>query len=310
MTRTGGGRSRPAGSSPAGVSQGTFDVAKVLVLGAGGMLGHTLLRFLAESPGVVAVGSVRSAAVPEGMPPEIARRVETGVDATDEAALRALLATTRPDAVVNCVGLIKQRPDGQDPERTIIVNALVPHLVARLSAEAGARLIHLSTDCVFSGAAGNYTEDSVPDAVDFYGRSKLLGEVVDGDAVTLRTSIIGPEIGSGLGLLAWFLGQTGPVPGYRRAIFSGLPTVELARVIRDHVLPFPELHGLYHVSAQPISKLDLLGLVKTAYDAPAEPVPDDRVTIDRSLDSSRFRAATGYDPPEWPALVAAMKAFG
>ena len=289
---------------------GRNGLVKVLVLGAGGMLGHTLLRFLAGSPGIEAVGTVRGSTPPDGLPAAAARLVETGIEATDETVLRRLLDTVRPDAIVNCVGLIKQRPEGQDPERAILVNALVPHLLARLAAESGVRLIQPGTDCVFSGKAGNYSEASVPDATDFYGRSKLLGEVTEGDAVTLRTSLIGPEIGASFGLVAWFLGRTGPVAGYRHAIFSGVPTVEFARIVRDHVLPNPELRGLYHVSARPISKHDLLALVKAAYGAPAELVPDDTVRIDRSLDSRRFRAATGYVPPEWPDLVAAMKAFG
>jgi dTDP-4-dehydrorhamnose reductase len=232
------------------------------------------------------------------------------VDATDGASLAQALDRSRPEVVVNCVGLIKQRPDGQDPEQTILANSLVPHRLARLCAEREARLVQISTDCVFSGTTGGYTEESVPDATDFYGRSKLLGEVTDGDAVTLRTSIIGPEIGHGLGLVAWFLRQSGSVTGYRKAIFSGVPTVELARIIRDHVLPSPDLQGLFHVSADAIAKHDLLALVRDAYRSDVELVADDGVRIDRSLDSAKFRARTGYVPPPWPALVAKMKAFG
>ena len=283
---------------------------RVLVLGAAGMLGHTLTRYLAAAPDVVVAATVRADRVPPGFPPALADLVETGIEATDEAALRRTITRFRPDAIVNCVGLIKQRPDGQDPEQTILINALVPHRLARLASEGGARLVHLSTDCVFSGATGGYTEESVPDARDFYGRSKLLGEVTEGNAITLRTSIIGPELGPALGLVGWFLGRTGKVSGYRHAIFSGLTTVELARVIHRHVLPVPELRGLFHVSAEPISKYDLLSLVSRAYGSPAELVPDDTVRIDRSLDSTRFRAITGYAPPDWPALVAEMKAFG
>lgn len=283
---------------------------KVLVLGAAGMLGHAMMRYLAASDDVDVAGTVRADRLPAGFPAALAPLVETGVDATDEGGLRRMLERVRPDVIVNCVGVIKQRPDGQDPEQTILVNALVPHRLARLAAGIGARLVHLSTDCVFSGAAGGYTEDSVPDARDFYGRSKLLGEVTEGEAITLRTSIIGPELGPGLGLVGWFLGRTGQVKGYRRAIFSGLPTAELARVIHRQVLPNPELRGLFHVSAAPISKYDLLALVADAYGLPVEIVPDEAVTIDRSLDSSRFRALTGYAPPDWPTLISAMKAFG
>ena len=143
-----------------------------------------------------------------------------------------------------------------------------------------------------------------------YGRSKLLGEVATATAITLRTSIIGPELGTAHGLLGWFLAQTGRVQGYTRAVFSGLPTVELARVIRDHVVPRSELHGLYHVSAAPIAKHDLLQRVARVYGRPTEIHPDDSVVIDRSLDSTRFRAATGYAPPDWAALVASMQCFG
>jgi dTDP-4-dehydrorhamnose reductase len=283
---------------------------KVLVLGAAGMLGHAMMRYLATVPDVAVAGTVRAPRLPPAFPPALADRVETGIEASDDAALRRIIAAFRPDAIINCIGLIKQRPGGQDPEQTILVNALLPHRLARLASEGAARLVHLSTDCVFSGVTGGYTEDDVPDARDFYGRSKLLGEVTEGDAITLRTSIIGPELGPALGLVGWFLNQAGSAPGYRQAIFSGLPTVELARVIHSHVLPARDLRGLFHVSAAPISKFDLLSLVAEAYGSPAELVPDDAFRIDRSLDSTRFRAITGYVPPDWPTLVAEMKAFG
>jgi dTDP-4-dehydrorhamnose reductase len=216
----------------------------------------------------------------------------------------------RPEVVVNAVGLVKQLAAADDPLAALPVNAMLPHRLARLCALAGARLVHVSTDCVFAGSRGGNRESDTPDATDLYGLSKLLGEVVDAPhAITLRTSIIGHELGSAHGLVGWFLAQTGRVKGYRRAVFSGLPTVELARVIRDHVLPRPELHGLYHVSAAPIDKDTLLRLVAARYGHAIEIDADDRVVIDRSLDSSRFRAATGYAPPDWPELVARMHAF-
>ena len=174
-----------------------------------------------------------------------------------------------------------------------------------------ARLVHVSTDCVFTGRQGGYRESDVPDALDLYGRSKLLGEVDAPNAVTLRTSIIGPELGGGAqGLVGWFLAQRGRVKGFTRAVFSGLPTLELARVIEQHVLPRPELRGTWHVSTAPIDKHALLQLVKQAWGRDTEIEPDAQLVIDRSLDSSRFRAATGYTPAPWPQLVAEMKAFG
>jgi dTDP-4-dehydrorhamnose reductase len=167
----------------------------------------------------------------------------------------------------------------------------------------------MGTDCVFSGMKGRYTEADISDATDLYGRSKYLGEVDYPHAITLRTSIIGHEMDGAHSLLGWFLKQTGSIKGYRRAVFSGLPTVEIARVIRDYVIPYPELHGVYHVSANPINKFDLLTLVAQTYGKTIEICADDQLVIDRSLDSSRFQTATDYVVPEWPELIGLMHSF-
>src|SRR5690606_15980310 len=163
--------------------------------------------------------------------------------------LADLFAKTRPEAVINCVGLVKQMADAKNVMAAVPINTLLPHRLARLAQASGARLIHVSTDCVFSGEKGNYLESDRADASDVYGLSKYLGEVGGENAVTLRTSIIGHELRGGLSLLEWFLAQQGSVKGFTRAVFSGFPTVELARIVRDHVLPQPELTGLYHASA-------------------------------------------------------------
>jgi len=171
----------------------------------------------------------------------------------------------------------------------------------------GARLIHISTDCVFSGRTGMYTEEDPSDANDLYGISKYIGEIHNQDhVITLRTSIIGHELGSQYALIDWFLAQEGAVKGYAKAVFSGLSTVELARVLRDYVLPQPKLTGLYHVSAEPIDKLSLLKLVAKVYEKNIQITPDEHVQIDRSLDSTRFQQVTGYVPPTWPELVRKM----
>jgi dTDP-4-dehydrorhamnose reductase len=283
---------------------------KVLVIGASGMLGNAVLRLFAEDDTLDVTGSARSAGFLARLPESLRPRIVIGVDVDNADSLARLFATARPDVVINCVGLVKQLAEADDPLAAIPINALLPHRLARLCDVAGARLVHVSTDCVFSGRTGGYTEADAPDATDLYGRSKLMGEVDYPHAITLRTSIIGHELGSAHGLVGWFLAQEGSVKGFTRAIFSGLPTVELARVIRDHVLPHPELHGLYHVSAAPIAKFDLLNLVARAYDRSTQIAPDDRLVIDRSLDSSRFRAATGYAPPDWTELIRRMRAFG
>jgi dTDP-4-dehydrorhamnose reductase len=284
---------------------------RVLVLGATGMLGHTLLRLYADSPGLDATGTVRSAAALDLLPAALRGRVRTGVSAEDDAALDALLNEVRPDVVVNAIGIVKQLAAADDPARALPVNAEFPHRLAARCAAHGARLVHISTDCVYAGTRGGYREDDAPDATDLYGRSKALGEVDAPHAITLRTSIIGPELGtSAHGLLAWFLAQRGSVAAYTRAVFSGLPTVELARVIRDHVLPRPQLHGVYHVAAAPVAKAELLRLFAATYRHPVELRPVAEPVIDRSLDGRRFAAATGYVAAPWPTLVDRMHAFG
>lgn len=283
---------------------------RVLVLGASGMLGNTVLRLFAQSIGYAVVGSARSTSVLRHFPKHLHDSVVCGVDIENRDNLTRLFSLTRPDVVINCVGLIKQLAHANDPLSAIPINALLPHRLAHLCELAKARLVHMSTDCVFSGEKGMYTEADFCDAADLYGRSKYLGEVDYPHAITLRTSIIGHELNGGSSLVGWFLAQENKVKGFKRAIFSGLPTVEMARLIRDHVIPHPELHGLYHVSADPINKFELLTLIAHAYDKKIEIVPDENLAIDRSLDSSRFRQATGFQPSAWPDLVRSMRDFG
>lgn len=283
---------------------------RVLVLGASGMLGNAVLRLFAASPGFEVTGSVRSMNSVASLTPRVRSRVLSGIDVENHDSLIQLMSATSPQVVINCVGLVKQLETADDPLAALPINALLPHRLARLCALAGARLVHVSTDCVFSGAKGMYREDDPADATDLYGRSKHIGEVDCPHAVTLRTSIIGHELGSAHGLVEWFLAQSSGVQGFARAVFSGLPTVELARVMRDVVIPRPDLHGVHHVSASAISKYDLLTQVAGVYNKPIPIALDERLVIDRSLDSSRFRAATGYVAPEWPMLIRSMHEFG
>jgi len=283
---------------------------RVLVLGASGMLGNAVMRFFAQSPNFEVVGSARSAVLKKHFSPNIAEKVIIGHDVNNPDHLVDLFNRARPDFVINCVGLVKQLEQAFDPLQTIPINSLLPHRLARLCEVVGARLVHISTDCIFSGTQGMYKEADASDARDLYGRSKYLGEVDYKSAITLRTSIIGHELDGARSLVGWFLAQTGSVKGYKRAIFSGLPTVEIARVIHDHVIPHPELHGLYHVSAEPINKFDLLTMVAQTYGKAIDICADDQVVIDRSLDSTRFRQATGFVPKPWPELLRTMHDFG
>jgi len=283
---------------------------KVLVLGVSGMLGNAVLRVFAQGDGYSVVGSARSTGVLRLLPPELREQVICGVDVENADSLMRLFAQARPDVVINCIGLVKQLAEADDPLAAIPINALLPHRLARLCDVAGARLIHMSTDCVFSGTRGMYREQDVSDAQDLYGRSKYLGEVDYPHAVTLRTSIIGHELQSVHGLVDWFLSQQGKCNGYTRAIFSGVPTVVLAKIIHDVVIPRSDLSGVYHVAAKPISKYDLLKLVAEVYEKAIDIVPDDRLLIDRSLNADRFSEATGYSPLPWSQLIQNMRYFG
>jgi dTDP-4-dehydrorhamnose reductase len=286
------------------------DKTVVLVLGATGMLGSVVLRFFAQSPGYSAMGSVRSPDAVHLLPKAMHGHIVSGIDVHDMDSVLRLFEQVRPDIAINCTGLVKQLAGGNDPLAALPINSLFPHRLLRLCKVTGTRLIHISTDCVFDGAKGMYTESDVADAKDVYGLSKYLGEVRDPQAITLRTSIIGPELRGAHGLVGWFLEQRDRAKGFTRAIFSGLPTVELARVMRDFVIPRADMNGLYHVSAEPISKHDLLLLVAREYGKSIEVVPEGSLVIDRSLDSTRFRANTSYVPPSWPQLVRAMREFG
>ena len=232
-----------------------------------------------------------------------------GVDAVDDAAMTSALRRARPHAVVNAAGLVKQRPTGQEPIPAITLNALLPHRLAAFCAAGGIRLVHLSTDCVFSGRRGAYREDDPTDPVDTYGRSKLMGEVAGSGQLTVRMSAIGRELSGRLGLLEWFLAHRGDrVRGYTRAVFSGLTAAEIATTIADVLETQPALGGVWHLAGPAISKHDLLVSLRDALDVPVEIEPDETTVIDRSLNDSRFRQATGLRRPTWERMISALAA--
>lgn len=281
---------------------------KVLILGASGMLGSAMFKVLSKNKLLHVVASLRDNKKAGFFDESLRANLITGVDVLDQDSLAKVLADTRPNVVINCVGLIKQLGNAKDPLVALPLNAMFPHRLARLCGLLGARVVHISTDCVFDGKKGNYLESDLSNAEDLYGKSKYMGELHDyPHAITLRTSIIGHELDSRHSLVDWFLSQEGEVKGFSKAIFSGLPTVELARVVEHYVLPKPELHGLYHVAAEPISKLDLLTLVAREYGKNIRIVADAQLVIDRSLNGVRFKEASGYTAPAWPELINLMK---
>jgi dTDP-4-dehydrorhamnose reductase len=281
---------------------------RILVLGGNGMLGHAMVRDLAPRHHVVATvrGRLEEYASSGLFHPE---NTVASVDAADRARLAAVLREQVPEAVVNCVGVIKQRPEARAAVPTIEINGLLPHRLNELCHEIGARLVHLSTDCVFSGRRGGYREDDLPDPPDLYGRSKLVGEVSEPPGITLRTSIIGLELQRGSALVEWFLAQRGTVRGFRRAIFSGFTTREMVRIVERVLVEGVVTSGVWHVAAAPISKHDLLvELAKRIPRTDVEIVADDAFVCDRSLDGSAFERATGYRPPSWDEMLGELAA--
>jgi dTDP-4-dehydrorhamnose reductase len=281
-------------------------MTRILILGAGGMLGHKLVQLWSTKYFVV--GTVRKPwAFYDSYEIFDKEHLVDNVDVGDFAVVENVISRVQPDFIVNCVGVIKQLDAANDPVATISINSLFPHKIARLCRAVGARLIHISTYCVFSGNRGMYKETDPPDATDLYGRTKLLGEVISPHCLTLRTSIIGRELITRNGLIEWFL-QSGQseVLGFRRAIYTGLTTIELARVLLS-IMEAPKwLNGIYQVSSDPISKYELLLLVRKAYGVSTEIIPTDTPAIDRSLDSTQFRQKLGYTPPSWPSMIEEM----
>ena len=279
---------------------------KVLILGGSGMLGHKLWQTLAPRFDTTATFR-RLPSAASGIF-DSARLIE-GVAADQFDTVANALAQVQPEVVVNCVGIVKQDAAAKDPVTSITVNSLFPHRLAQACSAANARLIHISTDCVFSGRRGNYSEDNITDAEDLYGRTKALGEVEYGKSLTLRTSMIGRELEGSHGLVEWLLSQQGKkVRGFKRAVFSGFTTNALAEVIADVIADQPNLHGTWHVAADAVNKFDLLSQVRDAYGLNIEIEPDETFVCDRSLNGERFRNETGISAPSWPEMIARMRA--
>jgi dTDP-4-dehydrorhamnose reductase len=284
-------------------------ILKVLVLGSTGLIGRTFLRVLSEKSSLDVYGTVRSKLSLQYFKDISLSKIFTEIDIEDDSKMLDIFGNIQPDVVINCIGATKHKEDGNHPIKAIKLNALFPHRVAQLSSLFGAKFIHVSTDCVFSGKKGFYTENDQPDADDFYGKSKALGEVLYGDALTIRTSTIGHELNTNYGLLNWFLSQENRCKGFKNAVFSGLPTVALAQVVRDYILGNKDLKGLYHIAASPINKYDLLRLVAKVYGKKIEIELDEDFVVDRSLDATKFNLATGFKCPEWPQLIETMHQY-
>lgn len=276
---------------------------RLVILGGTGMLGHTLWERLPQRfpdtyttirKGIRDYGNGRLFE---------SDRVIDHIDVIDFRMLEGALRVIKPDVILNCIGMTKRREEPQNPIPSIILNAMLPHKLAKLAADVNAKLIHFSTDCVFDGRTGRYSDDAPTNATDLYGRTKALGEVAGNNVLTLRSSFIGKEMHEGTELLEWFLTQKDVVYGFKNAIYTGLTTLELCRVIEKLLLDYPYASGLYNVSSEPINKFDLLRLIGQKMHRSVEIIPDESFHCDRSLDSARFRRDFAYTPPTWTKMV-------
>ena len=276
---------------------------RLIILGGSGMLGHTLWERLSRRfPDTYT--TIRKGKGDYGNDRLYGSdRVIDHIDAMDFPILEGALRVIKPDLILNCIGITKRREEPQNSIPSITLNAVLPHQLAKASADLNAKLIHFSTDCVFDGKTGHYSDDATTDATDLYGRTKALGEVTGNNILTLRSSFIGKELHEGTELLEWFLSQKNIVRGFKKAIYTGLTTLELCRVIEKLLFDYPDASGLYNVSSEPINKFDLLRLIGEKMHRSVEIIPDESFHCDRSLDSERFRRDFGYTPPSWTKMV-------
>jgi dTDP-4-dehydrorhamnose reductase len=281
---------------------------RVLILGGAGMLGHKMWQALSAryAETYVTLRKPREVYARYGL--FDSDRVRDRIDAGDFTAVERCLNEIGPDVIVNCVGMTYRHPSARSQLASIALNALFPHQLAQW-AEAKARVIHFSTDCVFDGRVGGYTEASPVSSDDVYGRTKSLGEITGPGCLTLRSSMIGRELERGTELVEWLIAQDHKtIKGYRNATFTGLSTLLWTRVVVDVIERHPELSGLFHVTTDPISKYELLRLLAAAYQLEIQIDPDDEVVCHRNLDGSKFAALTGFRAPPWSAIVAEMAA--
>jgi dTDP-4-dehydrorhamnose reductase len=279
---------------------------KVLIIGATGMLGYSLFSNLTEYSELDVYGTVRNIKGKEQFFIDYPNKIIEGVEIDNIYNVENIISNLKPDVVINCIGLIKQHDIAKQHINAISINSLLPHQLASICTRLDAKFIHFSTDCIFSGKKGGYLENDIPDAIDLYGKSKCLGEVDYSPHLTLRTSIIGHELSSRVSLIDWFLSQENKTKGFSKAIFSGLPTCVIAKLLAEYILPKTEITGLYQLSVDPIDKYSLLTLVAGVYNKEIEIEDSKTLVIDRSLNSDRLQQLINFKVPTWEALITDM----
>lgn len=282
---------------------------RLLILGGTGMVGFQMVKdcLKREKDFYVLIRNI------DKLPHSVRNRLKDRIIVIEDVAkwdvLYKVLSDIKPDYVINCIGIVKQSKLASNYIKSLEINSLLPHKLEDYGSNLNYKLIHISTDCVFKGDKGNYKENDTSDAVDLYGKTKSLGEVHYGNGITLRTSIIGHELSSvnHHGLVEWFLSSNKKVEGYTKAIFSGLTTNELTRIILDEVIKKKLKPGLYNIASDPISKYDLLKIIAETYKKQIYIEPSDRIKVNRSLNGDKFTKITGYKAPTWEQMILDMK---
>ena len=282
---------------------------KILIFGVSGMLGSALYKYFSSKNDYSVVGVLRSSSKEKYFKNYPNSKIAYFKDFDNQNLLEKFIFEMTPNIVINCIGVIKQTIANIPSYESLYINSYLPHCLAKLSKILKFILIHFSTDCIFDGLKGSYKEYDQAFPIDYYGLTELLGEVELNESITIRTSIIGHELSSSLSLVDWFLSSKGDVKGYKKAMYSGMPTFEIAKVLDKFVIPNKSLNGIYHLSSSPVSKYELLNLVAKRYKHNITIIPDNDFIIDRTLDSSKFKSETGYSCPEWSKLIDEMFKF-
>ncbi len=280
-------------------------ILRILILGASGMIGHRMWATIGEEHEVIGVIRRSELGALSLIPGIGLSNAILNVEANDLSKITKVIQDTKPEVVLNCIGIVKQLKDSTDHLKSISLNSLFPHQLAKICMENNTRMIHFSSDCVFDGVRGDYKESDLPNAQDLYGKSKALGEVdYLKNVVTMRTSSIGREVYPHGGLVEWFLSNQGKaITGFEKAIYSGLPAHRLAKIISQQILTHPELSGILNISCEPINKLNLLEMIKDHFNLKIEIKKDDKVVLDRSLNYSQFSKLSGYQSPSWSEMM-------
>ncbi len=284
---------------------------RILILGSNGLLGNTITTYFLGKKNYETFGIVRNSSKLFSFKKNFLNKFLIVHNILDFKDLELKIKSIKPNVIINCIGVTNKNTSKNSKllESYININSLFPHRLYGICSKFNIRLIQLSSDCVFSGKRGFYNEMDSPEPIDIYGRSKLLGEINNENCITIRKSVIGHELNSKKGLLEWFLAQKNKVEGYKKAIFSGLTVQELARVIDFYIIPNRNLKGIFHISRELISKYDLLEMIADVYKKSIEIVPNELISIDRSLNSSCFNNITGYKTKAWPDLIKSMHEF-